>query len=197
MLQRATSLATPCALRSRSSREKMSAEFTLRALPPPTRATLGPAHRRVRNTVVCSYDSKKETGFIGFKNQGATCYMNSLLQTLFHIPYFRKARLCERSRPWTPGSARCGQRRRCTTCPQPRRTSPRRAFLWRCRACFIRCQQTFPSPSCVAHRLLCPPAAPTLAALPCAAAGWEGGLALRIAPRARCNSRKPVSEQRS
>ena len=39
---------------------------------------------------VRSYDSKKETGYIGFKNQGATCYMNSLLQTLYHIPYFRK-----------------------------------------------------------------------------------------------------------
>lgn len=39
-----------------------------------------------------SYDSKKETGFVGLKNQGATCYMNSLLQTLYHIPYFRKVR---------------------------------------------------------------------------------------------------------
>ncbi|KAM2482454.1 hypothetical protein FF1_040003 [Malus domestica] len=38
-----------------------------------------------------SHDSKKETGFVGLKNQGATCYMNSLLQTLYHIPYFRKA----------------------------------------------------------------------------------------------------------
>ncbi|PKA50906.1 Ubiquitin carboxyl-terminal hydrolase 12 [Apostasia shenzhenica] len=38
-----------------------------------------------------NYDSKKETGFVGLKNQGATCYMNSLLQTLYHIPYFRKA----------------------------------------------------------------------------------------------------------
>lgn len=37
-----------------------------------------------------SYDSKKETGYVGLKNQGATCYMNSLLQTLYHIPYFRK-----------------------------------------------------------------------------------------------------------
>ncbi|XP_035545067.1 ubiquitin carboxyl-terminal hydrolase 12-like [Juglans regia] len=38
-----------------------------------------------------SYDSKKETGYVGLKNQGATRYMNSLLQTLYHIPYFRKA----------------------------------------------------------------------------------------------------------
>lgn len=38
-----------------------------------------------------AYDSKKVTGFVGLKNQGATCYMNSLLQTLYHIPYFRKA----------------------------------------------------------------------------------------------------------
>ncbi|XP_058787290.1 ubiquitin C-terminal hydrolase 12-like isoform X3 [Vicia villosa] len=38
-----------------------------------------------------NYDSKKETGYVGLKNQGATCYMNSLLQTLYHIPYFRKA----------------------------------------------------------------------------------------------------------
>ena len=37
------------------------------------------------------YDSKKETGFVGLKNQGATCYMNSLLQTLYHLPYFRQA----------------------------------------------------------------------------------------------------------
>ena len=37
-----------------------------------------------------AYDSKKETGFVGLKNQGATCYMNSLLQTLYHISYFRK-----------------------------------------------------------------------------------------------------------
>ncbi|PWZ27498.1 Ubiquitin carboxyl-terminal hydrolase 12 [Zea mays] len=38
-----------------------------------------------------TYDSKKETGYVGLKNQGATCYMNSLLQTLYHIPYFRKS----------------------------------------------------------------------------------------------------------
>lgn len=40
-----------------------------------------------------TYDSRKETGYVGLKNQGATCYMNSLLQTLYHIPYFRKVLL--------------------------------------------------------------------------------------------------------
>ena len=36
------------------------------------------------------YNSKRETGFVGLKNQGATCYMNSLLQTLYNINFFRQ-----------------------------------------------------------------------------------------------------------
>lgn len=37
------------------------------------------------------YDSKKETGMIGLKNQGATCYLNSLIQSLYFTDAFRKA----------------------------------------------------------------------------------------------------------
>ena len=33
------------------------------------------------------------TGFVGLKNLGATCYMNSMLQQLYMIPSFRKALL--------------------------------------------------------------------------------------------------------
>ena len=37
------------------------------------------------------YDSKKETNMVGLKNQGATCYLNSLLQSLYFTDAFRKA----------------------------------------------------------------------------------------------------------
>ncbi|PVF96522.1 cysteine proteinase [Serendipita vermifera] len=36
------------------------------------------------------YDSKTATGYVGLRNQGATSYMNVLLQSLYCIPYFRK-----------------------------------------------------------------------------------------------------------
>jgi ubiquitin carboxyl-terminal hydrolase 7 len=36
------------------------------------------------------YDSKSSTGFCGLLNQGATCYMNSMLQALFLLPKFRE-----------------------------------------------------------------------------------------------------------
>ncbi|TDZ12865.1 Ubiquitin carboxyl-terminal hydrolase 21 [Colletotrichum sidae] len=38
-----------------------------------------------------NYDSKKETGYVGLRNQGATCYLNSLLQSLYFTNAFRKA----------------------------------------------------------------------------------------------------------
>lgn len=36
------------------------------------------------------YDSKKNTGYVGLNNQGATCYLNSLLQSYFTTKVFRK-----------------------------------------------------------------------------------------------------------
>eukprot|EP01094_Clydonella_sp_ATCC50884_P014697 TRINITY_DN251_c0_g1_i2.p1 TRINITY_DN251_c0_g1~~TRINITY_DN251_c0_g1_i2.p1 ORF type:complete len:646 (-),score=258.72 TRINITY_DN251_c0_g1_i2:1803-3698(-) len=47
--------------------------------------------RRTAYSTYTTYDSKKETGLVGLKNQGATCYMNSLLQTMYHLGQFRKA----------------------------------------------------------------------------------------------------------
>lgn len=37
------------------------------------------------------YDSKRVTGYVGLRNQGATCYLNSLIQSLYFTNAFRKA----------------------------------------------------------------------------------------------------------
>jgi len=38
-----------------------------------------------------NWNSKSSTGFVGLSNQGATCYLNSLIQTLYMTPEFRAA----------------------------------------------------------------------------------------------------------
>ena len=38
-----------------------------------------------------STDLRKETGHVGIKNQGATCYLNSLMQALYHTAFLREA----------------------------------------------------------------------------------------------------------
>ena len=50
---------------------------------------------RIEKQEELNYDSKKATGYVGLKNQGATCYMNSLLQTLYNINYFRQVPGCQ------------------------------------------------------------------------------------------------------
>eukprot|EP00033_Pygsuia_biforma_P004844 GCRY01005310.1.p1 GENE.GCRY01005310.1~~GCRY01005310.1.p1 ORF type:complete len:451 (+),score=103.30 GCRY01005310.1:149-1501(+) len=46
--------------------------------------------REHQNYLLAHYDSKKATGYVGLCNLGATCYLNSILQTFFHTPKFRQ-----------------------------------------------------------------------------------------------------------
>ncbi|POG66834.1 ubiquitin carboxyl-terminal hydrolase 5 [Rhizophagus irregularis DAOM 181602=DAOM 197198] len=77
-------LLTPCENRTLALIENDSTNITVfvRVLKDPT----GVLWHNFNN-----YDSKKETGYVGLKTQGATGYINSLLQSLYCTTYFRKA----------------------------------------------------------------------------------------------------------
>ena len=120
-----------------------------------------------------AYDSRKETGFAGLKNQGATCYMNSLLQTLFNINQFRKVGR-EKCLPPLPALVPVHVH----LCPLP----PSRAPPWACRGrrlCVHACLD-----SCIACLCAHPP--PAAGGVPHADLGGRGALQQHAAGAAEC-----------
>ncbi|RGB42717.1 cysteine proteinase [Rhizophagus diaphanus] len=97
-------LLTPCENRTRALIENDSTNITafVRVLKDPTgvlwhnfikyiTSFISIIQSLIRKYSFCLQYSDKETGYVGLKNQGATGYMNSLLQSLYCTTYFRKA----------------------------------------------------------------------------------------------------------
>jgi ubiquitin C-terminal hydrolase len=61
-----------------------------RPLPPLPNVAAG-SHGKYNYYSMNPSPPKSSTGFVGLKNQGATCYLNSLIQSLYMTPIFRKA----------------------------------------------------------------------------------------------------------
>lgn len=63
-------------------------------------SSLAPVYKH-RTWTSHTSDAREKVGIVGISNQGATCYLNSLLQTLFHTRLMRKL-IYEAPVEWTP-----------------------------------------------------------------------------------------------
>merc|ERR1719295_1865745 len=48
---------------------------------------------------IANFNNRSSSGYVGLSNQGATCYLNSLLQCLYMTPEFRHALFSWRYKP--------------------------------------------------------------------------------------------------